>query len=355
VSFDASLARAHPGRYRHVEDIRDRRRTNGRAVAAHGDRDPPRRPSCPPRRLGAAVVALPVELRVEVIPRWSFRLPTRGGRDGVLRCRGRVLERLLHVGGRPAIVRVAQTAQRRVLFGCWARDRGDAEAAIARMRFALAVDDDLREFYERFRDDPLIGASLRRTPWLRIARRPVAFEAVAWAVCEQLIESGRAAAIERRIVHALGPRCAHSGLRDVPSAAALAACAPARLESFDLAARRAIALVRVAGQVSAGGLDLDGPDHERSWRRLLAVPTIGRWTVEMLATHGQGRYDALAAGDLGYLKLLGGWRSGGDPAARAEEADVRALFERFGPWRGLAGQHALRSPPPPLRELVAAA
>jgi 3-methyladenine DNA glycosylase/8-oxoguanine DNA glycosylase len=321
----------------------------------HADRDPARRPSCPPRRLGAAVVALPVELRVEVIPRWSFRLPTRGGRDGVLRCRGRVLERLLHVGGRPAIVRVAQTAERRVLFGCWARDRGDAEAAIARMRFALAVDDDLREFYERFREDPLIGASLRRTPWLRIARRPVAFEAFAWAVCEQLIESGRAAAIERRIVRALGSRCARSGLRDVPSAAALAACAPARLESFDLAARRAIALVRVAGQVSAGGLDLDGPDHERSWRQLLAVPTIGRWTVEMLAAHGQGRYDTLAAGDLGYLKLLGGWRSGGDPAARAEEADVRALFERFGPWRGLAGQHALRSPPPPLRELVAAA
>jgi 3-methyladenine DNA glycosylase/8-oxoguanine DNA glycosylase len=135
----------------------------------------------------------------------------------------------------------------------------------------------------------------------------------------------------------------------------LAACAPARLESFDLAAGRAIALVRVAREVRAGRLDLDGPDHERAWRRLLAVPTIGRWTVEMLAAHGQGRYDTLAAGDLNYLRLLGAWRSGGDPAARAEEADVRALFERFGPWRGLAGQHALRSPQPPLRELVAAA
>jgi 3-methyladenine DNA glycosylase/8-oxoguanine DNA glycosylase len=300
------------------------------------------------------MVALPVELRLEVIPRWSFRLPMRGGRDGVLRCRGRVLERLLHLDGRPAIVRVAQTSERRVLFGCWACDREDARAAIARMRFALGVDDDLRAFYERFRDDPLIGASLRRTPWLRIARRPVAFEALAWAVCEQLIESGRAAAIQRRIVHALGSRCAQSGLRDVPSAAALAGCAPARLESFDLAARRAIALVRVAREVSAGRLDLDAPDHERSWRRLLAVPTIGRWTVEMLAAHGQGRYDTLAAGDLSYLKLLGAWRSGGDPAARADEADVRALFERFGPWRGLAGQHALRSSPPPPRELAAA-
>ncbi|MGH2917196.1 MAG: hypothetical protein ACRDLS_01150, partial [Solirubrobacteraceae bacterium] len=186
-----------------------------------------------------------VELRVEVVPRWAFRLPPHGGRDGVMRARGGVLERLLHIEHRPAIVRVAQTGRRCVLFGAWASDRADAEEAIARMRFALAVDDDLRPFWERHHDDPLVGPSLRRAPWLRIKRRPAAFEALAWAVCEQLIESGRAAEIQRRIVRGLGPRCATTGLRDVPSAAALGGCAPARLESFDLAGRRAIALVRV--------------------------------------------------------------------------------------------------------------
>jgi 3-methyladenine DNA glycosylase/8-oxoguanine DNA glycosylase len=294
-----------------------------------------------------------VELRVEVIPRWVFRLPAHGGRDGVLRCRGGMLERLLHIDGRPATVRVAQTGPRCVLFGARARDRDDAEAAIGRMRFALAVDDDLRAFAERFRDDPLIGASVRTRPWLRISRRPVAFEALAWAVCEQLIDSPRAAAIERRIVYGLGPRCERSGLRDVPPAAVLSACAPARLESFDLAGRRAVALVRVARDVAAGRIDLDATEHEHAWRRLLAVPTIGRWTVEMLAAHGQGRYDVLPAGDLNYLKLLGRWRSGGNPAARAEEADVRALFERFGEWRGLAAKHALGSPAP-ARHVIAA-
>jgi 3-methyladenine DNA glycosylase/8-oxoguanine DNA glycosylase len=296
-----------------------------------------------------------MELRIEVVPRWSFRLPRHSGRDGVLRCRGGVLERLLHVEGRPAIVRVAQLGERRVLFGAWAADRPDAHAAIARMRFALGVDDDLRPFYERHRDDPLIGASVRRTPWLRIARRPVAFEALAWAVCEQLIESRRAQAIEARIVRALGPRDVASGLRDVPSAAALAACSPARLESFDLAARRALALARVAREVAAGRIDLDGPDHERAWRRLLAIPTIGRWTVELLAAQGQGRYDVVPAGDLNYLKLVGRWRSGGDPYARAEEADVRALFAPFGEWRGLAAAHALRTSAPGLGALGAGA
>jgi 3-methyladenine DNA glycosylase/8-oxoguanine DNA glycosylase len=140
----------------------------------------------------------------------------------------------------------------------------------------------------------------------------------------------------------------------VPAAAALGGCAPARLESFDLAGRRAVALVRVARDVAAGRIDLESGDHEHAWRALLAVPTIGRWTVEMLAAHGQGRYDVLPAGDLGYLKLLGRWQSGGDPAARADEAEVRMLFERFGAWRGLAAKHALRSPAP-ARVLLAGA
>ena len=81
------------------------------------------------------------------------------------------------------------------------------------MRFALGVDDDLRPFYDRFRSDPLIGRSVRARPHLRVIRRPDPFEALAWAICEQLIEAERAEAIERRIVARLGgaarrPACA---------------------------------------------------------------------------------------------------------------------------------------------------
>lgn len=231
-----------------------------------------------------------------------------------------------------------------MLFRASAQERADAEAAIARMRFALGVDDDLRPFWELYRDDPLVGPSLRRRPWLRAKRRPFAFEALAWAICEQLIQTSQAVRIEARIVRALGVRCAQTGLRDVPTAAALADCSPARLESFGLGGRRAIALVRAAREVACGAIDLEGPEHERAWRRLLAIPNVGRWTVEMLALHGQGRYDVVPAGDLNFHKLLGRARCGGNPAARADEADVRALFERYGEWRGLAGAHALRAP-----------
>src|SRR5919197_1813373 len=47
------------------------------------------------------VPARMVEVRREVRPEWPFRLPG-GGPDGVLRRRGGVRERLLHVGDDPA-------------------------------------------------------------------------------------------------------------------------------------------------------------------------------------------------------------------------------------------------------------
>ncbi|HEY4278386.1 MAG TPA: hypothetical protein VGM91_09215 [Conexibacter sp.] len=295
-----------------------------------------------------------LELRVEVEPPWPFRLPRAGGMDGVQRCRAGVLQRLLHHGEQPVLVRVAQTAPDRVLFGAQADDEAAARWGIERMRFALGVDDDLREFHDRYRDDPLIGGAVRAKPAMRLRRRPEPFEALAWAITEQLIEYERAAAIQRRIVGRLGRRCARSGLRDLPAPAKLAAQAPALLCSFDLAPKRALALRRAAHEIATGRVDLHAADHEAGWRRLRAIPEIGSWTIEVLALLGQGRMDQLPAGDLAYRKLVGRLLTG-DPRARVEEQDVRSFFAPYGRWAGLAGAYALRGAAPELKAVAAAA
>ncbi|HEV7941228.1 MAG TPA: hypothetical protein VGP17_00355 [Solirubrobacteraceae bacterium] len=293
--------------------------------------------------MSAASAVLPVQLRAELTPRGPYRLP-RGGGDGLMRMRAGVLHRLLHHEGAPIVVRAAQTARDRVLIGAWSTTREAAGHGIQRMRFALGVDIDVTPFYRAFRSDPAIGPSLRARPWLRPTLRPEPFEALAWAICEQLIEYERAAAIERRLVHRLGRRydgLADGGLRDAPSAAAIAGASPALLQSLDLAGSRAIALRRVATEVAKGRVDLHEDDHERGWRRLRAIPGIGPWTVEMLALHGQGREDQVPAGDLGLLRGVGRLLSGGDPNAFADESQVRAFFARYGQWAGLAAMHLM--------------
>ncbi len=295
-----------------------------------------------------------VTVRREVRPPWPYRLP-RAGVDGVLRSRGGVLERLLHVDGAPAVVRAVQPRSDSVVLEASAQGADVAEEAIARMRFALAVDDELREFHDAFCQDPLIGRSVRTRPQLRILRRPEPFEALAWAICEQLIEFREAIGIERRIVDRLGRSSAQSPLRDLPEPATLAAQSPAALQALGLSAGRAGALRRAAHEVARGRVDLRGSDPEAGWRRLRAIPGIGRWTVDVLALHGQGCLERIPAGDLAYLKWAGPLLHG-HPRARASEEEVRELFAPYGRWAGLAGAHALgasagaatlRATPPP--------
>jgi len=278
----------------------------------------------------------PTTVRAEVQPPWPFRLRGRSP-DGLWRRRGDAIQRLVHVGDEAVFCGAIQSGDR-VVFAARAQTPQAAAEGLRRLRFAVGVDEDHRAFHARFRDDRYIGRAVRAAPELRVWRRPDPWEALAWAICEQLIEFHRAVVIQRRLVAALGRRCPQTGLRDAPSAPAVAAEAPARLASFDLPQHRAITLRRAAAEVSRGRVDLQSPDHEAGWRRLAAIPGIGPWTLEMLALQGQGRYDQLPAGDLGYLKLVGRITTG-RPKARADVSEVRGFFERYGEWRGLAGEY----------------
>jgi 3-methyladenine DNA glycosylase/8-oxoguanine DNA glycosylase len=268
-----------------------------------------------------------------------------------MRVRGGVASRLLHVEDSPVLVRAWQPAPARVVLRAEpvepraiapprslpagpSRPAGPAElrAAVERMRFALGVDDDLGEFYRAFRRDPLLGPLIRRRPHLRPRRRPWPWEALAWAVVKQLIETGRAAQIQRRIVGRWGRRLGRErgALRDVPPAAAIAGRAPAEIEQLGLSAGRSLALRRVAAEAATGRCDLASPAANR---RLLAVREIGPWTVQCLGLFGRGDPDSLPAGDLIFLKLVGRLARLG---RRATVEEVEEFYAPYEPYRGLA-------------------
>jgi 3-methyladenine DNA glycosylase/8-oxoguanine DNA glycosylase len=278
-----------------------------------------------------------MELRVEVTPPWPFRLPG-GSADGLTRRRGASIQRLLHHNGAPIHVAVIQPAPDRVIFGARAAAETDAMWGIRRMRFAIGVDDDLRPFHDAFRDDAVIGKAVRSHPYLRVRRTPLPWEALSNAVTEQLIEFERAVEIQRRMIRVLGVRCPTTGLRDAAPPAAIAGTAPARLAQLDLAPTRALTLRRAAAEVASGRVDLLARDPLPGWRRLRRIPGVGAWTLEVLALYGQGHFDRIPAGDLGYLKLVGRITTG-RPKARVDVPEVRAFFEPYGAWKGLAGEY----------------
>jgi 3-methyladenine DNA glycosylase/8-oxoguanine DNA glycosylase len=297
------------------------------------------------RRHGSA----PLEL--EVAPPSPFLVPRHGGEDRVMAVGGGVASRFMQVGDSPVLVRAWQPGPRRVAVRAEAIDpeaisvpppalerlrppgREELEVAAARMRFALGVDEDLAPFFRRFRRDPLLGPRIRRRPHLRPRRRPWPWEALAWAVVKQLIESGRAAGIQRRIVGRWGARFGErrAQLRDVPAATLIAGRAPAELEATGLSPKRSIALAAVAREIAAGRVNPGDPAGDA---RLLAVPEIGPWTVQCLGLFGRGESDSLPAGDLMFLKLVGRLAGLG---RRATVEEVEEFYAPYEPFRGLAG------------------
>jgi DNA-3-methyladenine glycosylase II len=292
-----------------------------------------------------------------LLPRSPYRLRRQGGNDGVARARGGVVERMLHVGECPIRTRAWQTREGYVHIRAEAIDpllvehpitlTGEArpaeetelEIAIERIRFALAVEDDLKEFYDAFKHDPLLGPTIRHKPWVRPRRRAWPWEALCWAITEQLIQVSRAGEIQRRIVRRWGPRTlpafADWPLRDVPCASVIEGRAPAELASMDLSPGRAVAMVHCAREVGRGRADLHDQDADR---RLLAIPEIGPWTMQCLSYHGRGDPDALPAGDLAYVKLVGHLEGLG---RRATVEEVEEYFAPYAPFRGLAGTFAV--------------
>jgi 3-methyladenine DNA glycosylase/8-oxoguanine DNA glycosylase len=263
------------------------------------------------------------------------------------------MRRLLVVGGTPVIAGVRPGPRGTLRFraegldparvsgpGCEElREAGSAELgeAVAAMRFATGVDDDLAPFRTAFARDPLLGPAIGLGLERRPLRRPDPWEALAWAVTEQLIAYRDAAAIQRRMIRRWGLSVIDHGdtLRSVPSPRAVASLAPAELQACGLAARRSLALIRVAREVAAGRVDPADPSGDD---RLLAIPEVGPWTVSCLAFRGRGEPDALLAGDLGHVKLVG-MLSGLGRLAEVEE--VERFYEPYAPYRGLAGEYLL--------------
>jgi 3-methyladenine DNA glycosylase/8-oxoguanine DNA glycosylase len=213
------------------------------------------------------------------------------------------------------------------------RVRAESEAAVDRLRWCLALDDDHTEFLLRFRADPLLGEAIRQLRGLRPIRVPTVAQALLRAVAGQLIAASEARRIEQRVVRASTPK--RDGLHVPPTAADLGRWAPAQLQRHGLGPRRATALVRLCRTI-----DLERLKHAPSEgvsTRLQRERGLGPWSVGVVALEGLGRYDKGLARDLGLVKLLsareGRW-------VEAEETD--ALLEPYAEWAGLASVYLLK-------------
>ena len=195
------------------------------------------------------------------------------------------------------------------------------------LRFCLALDDDTSEFARRFRNDPLLGYSIRALHGLRPLRRPTVAHALLRAICGQLIEARRARALERAIIRAIG--------EPAPTRESIGALAPVELRRIGLATQRASALVRVCRTIDLEGLRRQ--PIEAVAARLLRERGLGPWSLGVVALEGLGSYRHGLVGDLGLVKLCSSLRG-----RWVELEETAALLAPYEEWAGLAGVYLLR-------------
>src|SRR3954470_5485197 len=246
-----------------------------------------------------------------VQPAWPSEPPRSAGPGGLLRLDGRVVRRAMVIDDELLLAEAA-----------WRGDvvhlRGD-ERAIERLRFVLALDDDLAPFHRAHRNDPLLGRIIKARPRLRVLRKPEPFEALAWAVIEQLIDTQAAGNIAWAFTRRYGTRHA-SGAWAAPAREAFQN--QAALEQAGLAPTQARTLARVA---------------RVPLERAGTVRGIGEWTLAHLDLFGYGSYDVRLAKDVGMRNAYA--RMAGVRTGSITEEEFRVILDRFAPWQGLAAMY----------------
>ena len=268
-----------------------------------------------------------VELALTPSGPYSLALSARFASDATRTFRDGLLTQALAVDGRIELARAQQEPQGTVTI------RAESEAAAARLRWLLALDDDHSRFLTRVREDPLLGRASRELRGLRPVRVPTVAHALLRAFCGQLIEAKLARRLEQTIVRATcpaGPQRLHAS----PATRDLAALAPARLRALGLHAPRAAALVRICRSVELERLH--GLPTQAVAARLERERGLGPWSVGVVCLQGLGRSDCGLVGDLGLIKLLRTLR--GRPVEGHETAE---LLAPYGEWAGLASVYLI--------------
>jgi AraC family transcriptional regulator, regulatory protein of adaptative response / DNA-3-methyladenine glycosylase II len=213
-------------------------------------------------------------------------------------------------------------------------DLRDLSTAVQRCRRLLDLDSDPVAVDGHLGADPDLGAIVRARPGRRVPGTVDGSELALRAVLGQQISVAGARTLAARLLDRYGqPLTVSRGTvtRAWPDAGALA---DGQGDGLGMPAARKRAVAALARAVSDGDVVLDpGADRGEAMRRLRSLPGIGPWTASYVAMRALSDPDAFLATDLGARRAVE--RLG----HATDERTMRALSERWRPWRSYALQY----------------
>jgi DNA-3-methyladenine glycosylase II len=201
-------------------------------------------------------------------------------------------------------------------------------------------DDAARALAER---DPVLRALIERFAGIHLVRRGEPFTTLARAIVGQQMSVKAAQSIWSRVCVACAGKSDAGALAVRLDAARVARVRLATLRKSGLSERKALYLRDLARHFASGALDANewpSLDDEALIERLVDVKGIGRWTAEMFLIFHELRADVFPLDDIGLQKAVALHYNGGE---RLDSSALRAVGERWRPWRSVATWYLWRS------------
>ncbi|MGI9658886.1 MAG: DNA-3-methyladenine glycosylase family protein [Gaiellaceae bacterium] len=262
---------------------------------------------------------------------YDLELVAHGANDPTRRRVDGVLELAFEADGLPAHARVAQRRGGRVEVAVTAEN---TDAALAHLRYILAVDNDHTSFLRKFARDPLIGEATRRFQGMRPMRRATVQHALVRALCGQLITAREARLLEARLIRRYCTR--HGELYLPPTQATFGNVSVAELCRAGLVARKASTLVRLSRSVDLERLHQLPTDAVVA--RLNRERGLGPWSAGVICLEGLGRTEHGLVGDLTFVKYCTA-----QLGREATSEDTARLLAPYGEWAGYASLYLMAS------------
>lgn len=295
------------------------------------------------------------DLRFYLTPRAPFRLDLtvwtlrRRPDNTIDRWDGRFYRRILAFDGLLVEVSVRQTRssdepQLEVTAVCERRRPSKLkEKLTAILERTLGLQVDLSGFYEMARDDPKIGALVRRFNGFRPPRFPTVFEALVNAIACQQLTVLVGIMLLNRLAGTRGMPFGPSPATvfAFPAPEELATARPVTLGALGFSRQKASALIRLGRECAGDARNLEALaelDDRQVMASLLELHGIGRWSAEYAMLRGLGRLNVFPADDVAGVRNLHLWLK---LRKIPDYKRARRLLSRWHPYEGLLYFHFL--------------
>ena len=202
-------------------------------------------------------------------------------------------------------------------------------------RALVGADFELEPFYDWAQGDAVLRELVARLAGFRPPLAPDPYEALVSAITAQQVSLFSAFAIRNRMVERFGERAVHA--YGFPTRERMARTREEELTELGFSRRKAEYVLGVArADIDFEALRNLSDDEVKA--TLTAVRGLGEWTADWFLARFLARPNAWPAGDLGLVKAVSAFYSGG---RKLSVAEVRAFADRFEPFQNLSAHYLL--------------